>query len=70
VSSLRLPSRSNQDLVVLLDHDIAMDGFHVFSITRNGHGLVYRLARAMTAVDPSNVPRSTQVVTKVFMMCP
>ena len=45
-------SRSNQNLVVLLDHDIAMDGLHVFSITRNGHGLVYRLLASGAAGQP------------------
>ena len=52
MSSFRLPSSSNQDLVVLLDHDIAMDGSHVFSITRNGHGLVYRLLASGAAGQP------------------
>ena len=29
-------------LVVLPDAEVAVDGLHVFSVTRNGHGLVDR----------------------------
>ena len=44
--------RLKQNLIVLLDHDIAVDGFHVFGITRNGNGLVYRLLASGAAGQP------------------
>ena len=49
---LAVALRLKQNLIVLLDHDIAVDGFHVFGITRNGNGLVYRLLASGAAGQP------------------
>lgn len=47
---VRAPSTSNRPLVILLDREAVMDRLHVFRVSRNGHGLVYRsLASGATA---------------------
>jgi hypothetical protein len=47
-----LASGSNRRLVVVFDHKFAMDGLHMFGVTRNGHGLVYRLLASGATGQP------------------
>jgi hypothetical protein len=47
-----LASDSNRRLVVQLDHKFAVDGLHMFGVTRNGHGLIDGLLASRATGQP------------------